>query len=110
MHIRMLNVARESAKAVRWPGLPKRLIAIVIAGGIAAAHAGSAPSLSASVIAGGGGSSQTPGACLKLDATIGQGLAGTSSGANFELRSGYWAVLGSTGDDSLFNNDFEECL
>lgn len=74
------------------------------------AHAGSAPTIAASLIAGGGGFSQSPGACLKLDSSIAQAIAGTSSGANLELRSGYWPGQAGSLRDSLFNNSFEECL
>ncbi|SFN66539.1 hypothetical protein [Dokdonella immobilis] len=110
MPMGMRDVAPESATSRRWPGISRQVLALVIAGGVAAAHAGSGPSLSTYVIAGGGGFSQTPGACLKLDGTLGQSVAGSSSGGNFELSSGYWALRDALRSDSLFNNGFEECL
>jgi hypothetical protein len=89
--------------------LPRCLL-VTAFGAMSIAHAGSAPTISASLIAGGGGFSQSPGACLKLDSSIGQAIAGTSSGSNLELRSGYWPGQAGSPRDSVFNNSFEECL
>ncbi|MGA9423100.1 MAG: hypothetical protein WBW61_12105 [Rhodanobacteraceae bacterium] len=61
------------------------------------------------VIAGGGGSSTSPGGCLHLDATIGEPVTGNSSAAGWVLDAGYWAGIGAGKRNSLFNSGFEEC-
>lgn len=71
--------------------------------------AGSDVTVTASVIAGGGGTSQSSGACFALDGTIGQGVAGLASASNLELHSGYWAGIAASRRDALFINSFEEC-
>ncbi|MGN6521094.1 MAG: hypothetical protein ACTHK2_16915 [Dokdonella sp.] len=60
-------------------------------------------------IAGGGGTSRSPGRCRVLEGSIGEPAAGVSSGAAFSLHAGYWAGPGSVQRDSLFDNGFEAC-
>ena len=74
--------------------------------GASATHAGS-PTISDSIIAGGGGSSNSPGKCFKLDATLGQPMAGYSSGGAFAINVGFLAGRGDR--ESIFHYGFEEC-
>lgn len=110
----MSDTALDFHPGCARPGRPCRrfsagLLAVAISA-ITLAQAGSTVTISTSLIAGGGGFSQSPGACLKLDSSIGQAVAGTASGSNFELRSGYWPGQAGSQGDFLFTNSFEECL
>jgi hypothetical protein len=67
----------------------------------------SAQSVTGWVIGSGGGSSVSAGGCLKMNATFGQPVAGSSSGGNFTLKTGYWAGRGDP--DSIFRNGLEVC-
>jgi hypothetical protein len=71
-----------------------------------AMHA-SSQTMEGSVIAGGGGRSASSGNCFRLDATIGQPLAGVASGGSFTLVSGFLPGRGDT--DSIFHHGFEVC-
>lgn len=65
--------------------------------------------ITASVIASGGGRSQSPGACYALDATLGEPAGGRSTGGAFALATGYQAGAGGYRRDQLFRNGFQEC-
>jgi len=67
----------------------------------------SSQTLSGSVIAGGGGRSTSSGGCFRLDATIGQPLAGVANGGTFTIFSGF--LPGRADRDSIFNYGFEVC-
>ncbi|MEO6689663.1 MAG: hypothetical protein ABIS07_12010 [Dokdonella sp.] len=84
------------------------LSAAMLAAGVAIASAG-APVLDGHVIAGGGGSSQSPGGCLSLEGTMGESAVGASSGGVYSLSAGFWAGVGYQQRGSIFNNGFEEC-
>lgn len=77
----------------------KTILLLTILSASASAQAGGTYVITKSVIAGGGG--QTAGSTYKLDGTIGQSVAGTTStGGTFELGGGFWgggtAVVAST--------------
>jgi hypothetical protein len=63
----------------------------------------------AHAIAGGGGTSRSPGGCRVLEGSIGEPAVGVSGGAAFSLHAGYWAGPGSLQRDSLFDTGFEAC-
>ncbi len=66
-------------------------LAIAIAIGLAAITAAADYSLSWWKIAGGGGSTASPG--YSLDCTIGQFEAGAMSSSEFDLVGGFWAII-----------------
>jgi hypothetical protein len=66
--------------------------------------------ISGSVLAGGGGRSESAGHCFRVDGTLGQPVAGAISAGTFAITAGYWARVDGQGRDSLFNTGFEECL
>jgi len=71
-----------------------------------ASHA-AAPTISGSVIAGGAGSSNSPGKCFKLNTTLGQHTAGHSSGGTFAIDAGF--LPGHRDNDPIFHHGFEVC-
>jgi hypothetical protein len=82
------------------------LIATALACLATASHA-AAPTISSSVIAGGAGSSTSPGKCFKLDTTLGQHAAGHSSGGVFAIDAGF--LPGHGDNDPIFHYGFEVC-
>lgn len=86
-----------------------RFVALTIVFCLAALPAAAQISLSTSLIAGGGDRSSSAGGCFTLDGSLGESGAGTASGGNFVLSSGYWAGIDSRSRDSLFNTGFEGC-
>src|SRR5262245_44768270 len=80
----------------RWRSrlcLPSGLFAMHLAswavGGGGQAQAGE-PQLLAATIAGGGNASR--GGAFTIDGTVGQSVAGTSRGGNYELAAGFWPM------------------
>jgi hypothetical protein len=65
--------------------------------------------ISSHVIAGGGGTSHSPGGCRVLESSIGEPAAGRASGSDFIVTAGYWAGPGGQRRDSLFDSGFEGC-
>jgi hypothetical protein len=90
------------------PGLRSVAVSLAILL-ITALPASAQIAMSGSVLAGGGGRSASPGNCLRIDATLGQALAGTLSGGVFAITGGYWAKVDGRSRDSLFNTGFEGC-
>lgn len=66
-------------------------------------------SLTAQVIASGGGHAESPGRCLELDGTFGEAVAGSASGGSFTLLSGFRTGDSVGSSDSIFRQGFEEC-
>ena len=73
-----------------------------------AAHGGGL-AINASLIAAGGGRSESSGGCLAVDASIGQDTVGRSQGGPFSVSAGFRLALVGRPADSLFNNGFQEC-
>lgn len=65
--------------------------------------------LDGAVIVGGGGHSESPGHCLRLEATLGEPSVGTSSGGTFALTAGHVARFDPGTRDTLFDTGFEAC-
>jgi hypothetical protein len=65
--------------------------------------------INGAVIVGGGGRSESPGHCLRLEATIAEPSAGTSSGGTFALTAGHAAQFDPGTRDILFDSGFEAC-
>lgn len=84
----------------------RRAAAWMLFAALAAVPAGS-QTLTASVIAGSGGRSTSPGGCFRLDATVAQPLAGVASGGSFVITSGF--LPGRADRDSIFTYGFEVC-
>lgn len=61
------------------------------------------------VLPGGGGHSESVGHCFRLDATLGEASAGTSSGGSFVLTAGHAARFDPGTRDVLFDTGFEVC-
>ncbi|PZQ09983.1 MAG: hypothetical protein DI564_16760 [Rhodanobacter denitrificans] len=55
----------------------------------------------------GGGTARARSACFDLAGTIGQPVAGVSSGGGFTVTSGFWT--GVRPDDSILRTSFEDC-
>lgn len=86
-----------------------RLRSVLILALASASVAGAQAStvLTAGVIAGGGGTAQSPGKCLRLDSTVGQPLTGLSSGGAFSVQAGF--LPGNGNSESIFHSGFEVC-
>jgi hypothetical protein len=87
----------------------RRIVAIAVISAAAAMPASAEFQVDASVIAGGGGRSESAGGCLGLDGTIGETLAGSVSGGAYAITAGHWAGFDTRSRDALFNAGFEEC-
>jgi hypothetical protein len=110
MHRRTEAIHRpETALPAHVPGLRPVAVSLAILL-ITSLPASAQLAMSAFAIAGGGGRSSSAGHCLRIEATLGQALAGTASAGAFTITSGYWAGIDSRSRDSLFNTGFEECL
>ncbi len=90
-----------------------RLRRLALCAGVALALVATAQAadfaIEASLVAGGGGHSRSPGGCLAIDASIGQHTVGEATGGAFSVRAGFWPALADRPTDSLFHNAFEEC-
>lgn len=86
----------------------RRFVALVV-GGCAMAQASAQLALDGHVVAGGGGRSLSPGACMVLDGTLGESASGHSAGGAYALDAGYWAQQTAVDTDHLFRSDFEVC-
>lgn len=65
--------------------------------------------LDGAVLTGGGGHSESTGHCFRLDATLGEPSAGSSSGGAFALTAGHAARFDPGTRDLLFDTGFEAC-
>jgi hypothetical protein len=65
--------------------------------------------LTAQAIATGGGRSASPGGCRRLEATIGEPVAGRASGGSFVVIAGFQGRVGALPRDSIFHDGFQEC-
>ena len=59
-----------------------------------------------------GSTSHSPDACLKLQASSGETVAGHATGGDYSLQIGYWPAATAALEPSIFDNGFEtqECL
>lgn len=71
------------------------LLALLLGGSLATSAASSSLEMHAYVIGGGGGGGETGG--LRLNATAGQAVAGTTLGGSYDLCSGFWCAAGTKG-------------
>lgn len=55
----------------------------------------------------GGGADRARSACFDLAGTIGQPVAGVSSGGDFTMTAGFWPAVRL--DDSILRTSFEDC-
>lgn len=83
----------------------KIAFALLCAASVAAAS--DVYTISAFVIAP-GGVDVSSGTCFSFSGAVGQSVVASSSSANYEIRSGFWAELPAT-QDSIFSNGFENC-
>ncbi|ANB17182.1 hypothetical protein [Dokdonella koreensis] len=95
-------------RTLRWAGATGLALATALA--FAAEAGGDAPAgatfrVTAHSIAGGAG--QARNACFDLTGTIGQPVAGVSSGGDFTLTTGF--LTGVRPDDSILRTSFEDC-
>jgi hypothetical protein len=89
--------------------LARRIVAIAVISAAAAMPASAEFQVDASVVAGGGGRSESVGGCRRLDGTIAETLAGAVSGGAYAISAGHWAGFDTRSRDALFNTGFEEC-
>ena len=79
-------------KSMLLAAVPAALLAVVLLSGLAMAAQG--PAIPWWVVAGGGGHGEA--GAFRLDATVGQGVAGTWSTAAWDLCAGFWCGPGGS--------------
>ena len=88
--------------------LSKRVLCLLLGGVVLPSFAG-APFVLSSYVIGNGSQARAGNACSRLIATLGEPVAGVTSGGSFVLEAGFLATT-QDARDTLFFDGFEGCV